>query len=91
MSNLKTVSVAPSTEYQNLATLAGITFVSGTTYSIQVEGDVMVCESATKPTEPTERGTHVFWPQPFIFDAGSDPLWVKNLREFENAIINISD
>ena len=88
MSNLATISVAPNVEYQNLATLASVTFTSGTTYVIQISGNVLVSEKATKPTEG---GFYIHDDRPFEFVAGSDPLWIKNLREFDSAIVNIAD
>jgi hypothetical protein len=89
MSNLATVSVNPGTEYINLATLAGITFTVATTYTLQIDGDVLICEKGSKPTELS--GFHINTLEPFEFVAGSDGLWVRNLREYETAIINIAD
>ena len=88
MSNLATVSVNPGTEYINLATLASVTFTAGTTYVIQISGEVLVSEKSTKPTEG---GFYIHDDRPFEFVAGSDPLWIKNLREFNAAIVNIAD
>lgn len=89
MTNLATISVEPSTEYQNLGTLAGVTFTSGNTYVIQIKGDVLVCEANAKPTTLT--GFHIFKEMPFEFVAGSNPLWIRNLREYDSAIVNIAD
>ena len=88
MSNLACINIEPNTEYQNLATLAEVTFVSGTIYTIQVDGDVLLCEAASKPTKG---GFHIFTQDPIQFEAGSDALWVKNLRQFESASINIAE
>lgn len=88
MSNIAYVTINPNNEYQNLATLAQTTFVSGTTYTLQVDGDVMLCESSTKPTQG---GFHVTWAEPFQFEAGNDSLWVKNARQYDTAYINIAE
>lgn len=88
MSNLATVTIEPNDEYLNLATLAEITFEEGTKYTLQVEGDVMLCE---KDTKPTSGGFHIMSNEPFEYEAGSDPLWVKNLRQYDVASINIAD
>lgn len=88
MSNLATITVKQSDEYQNLATLASVTFTAGTTYVIQVSGEVIVCEKATKPTTG---GFYVTNDEPFEFVAASDPLWIKNLQKNVPAIVNIAD
>lgn len=88
MSNLATVTIQPNEEYQDLATLADITFTEGTKYTLQVEGDVMLCE---KDTKPTSGGFHIMSSEPFEYEAGSDTLWVKVVRQFATATINIAD
>lgn len=94
MSNLATVTLQPNEEYQDLAELADITFTEGTKYTLQVEGDVMLCE---KDTKPTSGGFHIMSSEPFEYEAGSDTLWVKNLKQKTlypsdvDAIINIAD
>ena len=88
MSNIGYVKVEPSDECQDLAALANITFTPESMYEIQVIGEVMLCESANQPTEGgffIKSGTSV------VYEAGSDTLWVKNLRNFESAIVNIAD
>ena len=89
MTNLATISVEPSTEYQNLATLASVTFTAGTTYVIQIKGNVLVSETASKPTELG--GFHIYNEEPFEFVAASNPLWIRNLDQYEDAIVNIAD
>lgn len=94
MSNLATVTIQPDDEYQDLAELAGITFTEGKKYTLQVEGDVRLCE---KDTKPTSGGFHIMSSEPFEYEAGSDTLWVKNLKQKTlypadvDAIINIAD
>lgn len=88
MSNLATITLQPNAEYQDLATLAGITFTEGTKYTIQVEGDVKLCESATKPTTG---GFRINFNDPFEFEAGTDPLWVKAYSTIKNNTIVIAD
>lgn len=88
MSNVKYIEVTPNTDYQNIATLGSISFTNGKTYTLQVEGDVMLCEAASKPEKG---GFHINTNEPFQFEAGTDALWVKNLREFNSAYVNIAD
>lgn len=94
MSNLATVTLQPDDEYQDLSELAGITFVEGKKYTLQVEGDVRLCE---KDTKPTSGGTRVNFIYPFEYEASSDTLWVKNLKQKTlypadvDATINIAD
>lgn len=88
MSNEAFVTVQPDTDYQNLATLASITLTEGDTYTLQlVRGDIMIQEAGSKPSSG---GFHINFNIPFQFTAGTDALWVKNLREFEEAVINIA-
>lgn len=88
MSDLGTVTVQPSTEYQDLGALAGVTFASGTTYTLQVEGDVKLCEKATKPTSG---GFHINFNEPFQFEASGDTLWVKAYSTIKSNTITIAD
>ena len=88
MSDLGTVSIQPSAEYQDLGTLAGVTFASGTTYTLQVEGDVKICEKATKPTSG---GFRVNFNYPFDYEAGGDTLWVKAMSNVKSNSITIAD
>lgn len=88
MANEAYVEVTPNTSYQNLATLAQITLTEGKTYTIQVTGDIMIIESANTPTEG---GFHINFPIPFQYTAGTGNLFVKNLREYESAFINIAE
>lgn len=88
MSNLAYIEVEPNTEYQNIETLGSISLTSGTTYTIQVTGDVIISEAENKPTVG---GFHINNTEPFLYEAGTDTLWVKNLREFESAFINIAN
>ena len=88
MSELATITLQPNAEYQNLATLAGVTFTEGTKYTLQVEGDIKLCEKATKPTAG---GFRVNFNYPFEFEAGSDPLWVKAYSTIKSNTIVIAD
>lgn len=88
MSNLATVTLQSNTEYTNLATLASITFTQGEVYTLQIDGDVMICEKATKPTAG---GFRINYNYPFQFEAGTDALWVKNVGKNADSIINIAD
>lgn len=88
MANEAYVEVKPNTAYQNLATLAQISLSQGSTYTIQVTGDVMIIEA---DSTPTEGGFHINFPIPFQYTAGTGNLYVKNLREYESAFINIAE
>lgn len=88
MSELATISLQPNAEYQDLATLAGVTFTEGKKYILQVEGDVKLCEKATKPTIG---GFRVNFNYPFDYEAGSDTLWVKAYSTIKSNTIVIAD
>lgn len=88
MSNLATINIQNVDEYENLATLASVTFVSGNKYTIQVNGDVILCESATKPDKS---GFRINFNYPFEYEAGDDPLWIKAFTKLKNNIVTIAD
>lgn len=83
-----TINVAPSADYQSLSTLGSISFTEGTVYAIQiVSGDVMIKEASS---QPTAGGFHVHCDVPFNFTAGSDDLWIKNMKAHDTAIVEIA-
>lgn len=89
MANLGTFTLKPNIEYQNLATVTGVTFESGKTYQLQITGRAMLCEKETKP----ENGFNGFRiiNDTWSFDCDGTPLWFRDVSETEDFIINIAD
>lgn len=90
MANLATVKIQPSDDYQDLGTLASITWEADKVYTMQALGPngFTICESSTKPTEG---GFTIEAGEKFNFIAGSDSVWVKNTEKSGDAFINIAD
>lgn len=88
MSDIGTVTLQPSDEYQDLSVLLNTTFTQGKDYIIQVEGDIRFCEKSTKPTKG---GFRINFNKPFTYEAGSDKLWVKALSNIKNNTIVVAD
>lgn len=90
MANIKTITVEPNTEFQNLATVAGVTFTNGTSYQLQIRGDVYLCESASKPDDRADEGYRIV-NDTWTFDCKGVNLWFRNYGQYEEAVINIGD
>lgn len=90
MANLGTFELDPNDEYQDLSTATNISFTKGTSYRIQVEGDVLLCENSTKPDIKNNRG-HRIINDTWIFDYDGTALWYKTYRNTAPVIINISE
>lgn len=90
MSNLATVKVEPGDNYINLGTLASISWVADTIYTMQALGPhgFTIMES---PTQPTEGGFTIEAGEKFNFKAGTDDVWVKNPNPKDDVYINIAD
>jgi predicted outer membrane repeat protein len=89
MANLAKFTVQPSTGYQNVETLADISFTNNTTYVLQVvNGGAVLCESTT---EPTDEGFVVENKMPIQYTHTSgNSLWVRCVSQFQEVSINIA-
>ena len=90
MANIKTYTLNPNIEFQNVATITGITFESGKTYQIQVRGDIYLCESASQPEDRKDEGFRIV-NDTWSFDCTGDPLWFRNYSQSQDVVINIAD
>ena len=89
MSDLGTAKIPFNSEYNNVETLLGATFTEGKTYSIQVEGDVRLCEKSTKPTKG---GFRISFLDPFEFEYdGTNKLWAKCCSPVKDSYITVAD
>lgn len=88
MSNIKDVVVPASSDYQSLATILDEILVANTTYTIQATGDIIVCESSTKPTSG---GFFIPAKKAFQFTYTSDGLWIKKAMKDSMVRINVAD
>ena len=85
--NLAFVTINPDSDYQDLETVANINFTEGNSYVLQVNGQVLVCEASSKPTNG---GFYVIDQKPFKYTAGNGKLWVKTLQN-SKVLINIAE
>lgn len=88
MSEIGSISLQPTDEFQDLAELLNTTFTEGKTYTIQVEGEVMFSEKDTKPTKGCFR---INFNYPFDYIAGTDKLWVKAVSNIKSNRIAVAD
>jgi hypothetical protein len=84
MANLATISVSTNGEYQKLSTLADITFTSGNSYTLQIQGGMVYLREGT-----TGKGFLLTSSNPFTYVASGDDLYIK--VDYNNAIINIAE
>lgn len=85
MSNLWYGSIQTDGEYVTLSSISGVTFTSGTTYTLQVKGKCYLCEKSAKPTSG---GFLITEEMPIQYAAGSDDLYVRNVSD--SCLINIA-
>ena len=85
--NLAFVTINPDADYQDLETVADITFSEGNKYILQINGQAIVCEASEKPSNG---GFYITSPEPFQYEAGSGKLWVKTLQN-SRVLINIAE
>lgn len=71
--------------YKTLSSLTGITFVQGTTYTIQIQNGAYVREGVTG------EGFLVPDASPFQYTARTDDLYIKKLCENSFIVVNIAD
>lgn len=87
MANVKTLTVDTQGEYENLATLASITFTADTTYVIQpLTGECFLREG-------TDGDGFIIQPKEKVqYTAGVDDLYIKTLPLYSGRVrINIAD
>lgn len=89
MSNIGTAKIPFSSDYQSLETLLNTSFTANTKYTIQVDGDVKLCEASSKPSAG---GFRINFLEPFEFEYdGTNGLWVKPLSFFKDSYITVAD
>lgn len=89
MSNLGTVKIDFDNDYHNVETLLNTTFTQNTKYTVQVEGDVKLCEAASKPSTG---GFRINFSYPFEFEYdGTNGLWAKALSATKDSYIIVAD
>ena len=88
--NLAFVTIKPNTAYQSLATLSEISFSADTTYVMQVvQGNgLRILEAADVPTKG---GFVVFPGEKFQYTAGAGTLYVQNVSNEIDTILNIAE
>lgn len=83
MANLATLEVKTAGDYEDLATLASVTFTADTSYTIQIQSQ--------KPAYLREGsdgdGFLITSANPFTYTAGADTLYIKA----DYAVVNIAD
>lgn len=88
--NLAYITIKPNTAYQDLGTLSSVTFNQGDTYVMQVvEGNgLWIMEDSSLPTE----GGFIVYPgEKFEYTAGSGTLYVKNISNQIDVVLNIAE
>lgn len=90
MANLGTFTLEPNTEFQNLATVTGVTFTNGTTYQLQIRGDIYLCESVNQPDDRGDEGFRIV-NDTWSFDCKGVDLWFRNFSQEQDVVINIGD
>lgn len=89
MSNIGTVKIPSDGSYHDIETLLGTSFEEGKLYTIQVDGDVKICESAE---EPTAGGFRINFTEPFQLDYdGTSKLWAKALSFVKGSYVTVAD
>lgn len=87
--NIAFITIKPNVDYQNLATLAGITFTKGDRYILQVvEGDGLWIQEAL--FQPTEGGFTITQGEKNEYIADGGALWVKNRSSEVDVKLNIA-
>lgn len=90
MANLGTFTLKPSVEYQNLASVTGVTFTSGQSYQLQIRGDCMLCEDSISPEQTGFEGFRII-NDTWTFICRGNPIWFKNYTQTQDVIINIAE
>lgn len=75
MANLWSGNVENTDQYQKLETVSGLTFVNGTTYTIQVEGGAYLREGTTG------RGFSLYNSDPFEYTKGTGDLYIEPMSD----------
>lgn len=81
MANLATISVKTNGEYQNLGELADVTFISGNSYTIQIQNLAYLREGTVG------EGFLVNSDNPFTYVASGNDLYIKA----NYAVVNIGE
>ena len=82
MANLGTFTITNS-DYEKLSELTEITFIQGTTYTIQIFNPAFIREGTIG------NGFYIFDNKPFQYTAGSDDLYIK--VKGESCEVNIAE
>lgn len=89
MANIGTVKIPFDNEYHDVAEMLSTTLTNGKMYTVQVEGDLRLCETVSKPSLG---GIRVTWLEPFEFEYdGRNKLWVKCLSSIKDSYITLAD
>lgn len=84
--NLGYTTLKSNPEYVNLEEALGVTLTEGTTYQMQIQGQAMICESETAPTEG---GFFCDFLKPFAYKKGAGIVFIQVQSNVAN--INIGD
>lgn len=87
MANLKSGKVNGTGDYVNIENLFDIELTENVTYSIQVQGEAVVCEKSTKPTD--SEGFYWNSLKPFGYKKESAYLWLK-VKTGSSVFVNIA-
>lgn len=83
MTNLYSGTINTRGQYQNLATLTGLTFTVGTKYTIQIQNSAYIREGEVG------NGFLISNIKPFILDYKGGDVFIKT--EFWSVVVNIAD
>lgn len=88
MANLISGQIDGTDDYINIETLFDLNLIEDTTYSIQIQGKAIICESINKP----EKNSGFYWNslKPFGYKKQSAYFWVK-ANKGTSIFINISE
>lgn len=87
MANIGSGKITGTGDYINLETELNLSLDKNSTYSIQIQGAAIFCESETKPT-----AGGVFWKmlKPFGYKKDDAYLWIK-INAGDVVSINVSE
>ncbi len=88
MANLKSGKITGTGDYVNIETELSLNLEEGKKYSVQIQGNAVICESENKP----ENGSGFFWNnfRPFGYKKESAYLWVK-VNSGYSVFVNIAE
>ena len=84
MSNIAFIKVRPSDDYVDVEVAGEISLTASKNYTLQINGQCIVCEAESKPSNG---GFYITNDSPFQYKKGDGKLWIKNLT---NTVIFIN-